>query len=80
MYASISDFLFRFNTYVALLDNRGEEFDSNVWFEFSTCDLIEEVIISLQKVYLCLFFVIVVITGFILVQTSRKCDYLQSFG
>lgn len=53
MYAALSDILFRFHTYVALLNNNGEAYDSNDWFQFSGCDLIEKIIVSLQKV--CLF-------------------------
>lgn len=50
MYGTVSDLLFRFDTYVALLNNSATEYDFNEWFEFSGCDLIEKVIFTLQVV------------------------------
>lgn len=36
--------------YVALLNNRGDAYDCNDWFEFSRYDLIKEIKSALQTV------------------------------
>lgn len=52
MHAAVSNYLFRFDTYVALLNSTGGKFESDGWLEFSGCDLVEEIILALKKVCL----------------------------
>lgn len=50
LYETVSNFLFRFETYTAVLNCTGRAFDVKDWCQFSECDLMEEVIQRLRMV------------------------------
>lgn len=50
MYTIVSDLLFRFDTYIALVRSTGGQYNLKSWLDFSGCDFIREIIFRLQNV------------------------------